>query len=101
MSTKDSVLQALQENGGNFISGEELSNRLSISRTAVWKAIRSLRQEGYTINAVTNRGYMLMNEDGVITEAELRSFLPPRYRNNRIRVCRWRSIIADLICLFA
>ena len=86
MSTKDSVLQALQENSGNFISGEELSNRLCISRTAVWKAIRSLRQEGYTINAVTNRGYMLMNEDGVITEAELRSFLPPRYRNNRIHV---------------
>ena len=84
MSTKDSVLKALKENAGDFISGEELSNSLGISRTAVWKAIKALREEGYVIKAVTNRGYMLVQNDSIITEEGLRAFLPSQYRNNRI-----------------
>ncbi len=84
MSTKDSVLKALQENKDIFLSGEELSNKLNISRTAVWKAIKSLREEGYTVKAVTNRGYMLVQDDGAITEDSLRAFLPTKYKDNNI-----------------
>ena len=40
MATKDAVLQALQNSEGAFLSGEELSNKLSVSRTTVWKAIK-------------------------------------------------------------
>lgn len=84
MSTKNSILKALRENGEQFISGEALSNSLNISRTAVWKAIKSLREEGYTIEAVTNRGYKLVRGDEFITEDSLRTFLPPEYKNNKI-----------------
>ena len=41
MATKDAVLQALQNSEGAFLSGEELSNKLSVSRTTVWKAIKA------------------------------------------------------------
>ena len=86
MATKDLVLEALQRSGENYLSGEALSEELGISRTAVWKAIRILRDEGYTIKAVTNRGYHLIHEEDVITEKSLREHLFTRYKNNRLYI---------------
>lgn len=86
MATKDLVLEALQRSGENYLSGEALSEELCISRTAVWKAIRILRDEGYTIKAVTNRGYRLIHEEDVITEKSLREHLFTRYKNNRLYI---------------
>ncbi len=81
MATKDAVLQALQNSEGAFLSGEELSNQLNVSRTTVWKAIKTLREEGHPIEAVTNRGYMLMADSWTITEDSLRACLPAKYKN--------------------
>ena len=86
MATKDLVLEALQRSGENYLSGEALSEELGISRTAVWKAIRILRDEGYTIKAVTNRGYRLIHEEDVITKKSLREHLFTRYKNNRLYI---------------
>ena len=86
MSVRDSVLEALKKNKGNYLSGEKLSGDFGVSRAAVWKAISSLRQEGYRINAVTNRGYVLMEDEGGISEEGIRSFLTARYKGNFIRV---------------
>ena len=47
---KDKILSAL-ENGGEYVSGEELSKNLGVSRTAVWKNIKALRDEGYIISS--------------------------------------------------
>lgn len=55
---KDKILSAL-ENGGEYVSGEELSRRLGVSRTAVWKNIKALRDDGYIISSSTNKGYRL------------------------------------------
>ena len=86
MAVKDSVLKALKESKDEFLSGEELSNRLAVSRTAVWKAIKSLREEGYPIEAVTNKGYMMMSESWLITEESLKISLPAKYKNNCIYI---------------
>ena len=86
MSVKDSVLSTLQKNRGDYVSGESISGDLGVSRAAVWKAIRSLRDEGYRINAVTNRGYSLAGEGSGITADEIRSHLPARYKGNGIYV---------------
>lgn len=67
MSTRGSVLKALEENKGAAISGEELANRLSISRAAIWKAIQELRREGYRIDAITNKGYSLATDSDVLS----------------------------------
>lgn len=53
------ILAVLREAGDRFVSGEELSRRFGISRTAVWKHIQYLQAAGYPIEAVRNRGYRL------------------------------------------
>ncbi len=58
LSTKQKILRRLRE-AQDYLSGQELSEDLGISRTAVWKNIRNLKKEGYPIEAVTNRGYRL------------------------------------------
>ena len=59
MTTKEQLLALLASSKGTYFSGEEIARRLEVSRAAVWKAVNALRQEGFPIDAVTNRGYCL------------------------------------------
>ncbi len=68
--TEENVLKILQKSA-DFISGEDISARLGISRTAVWKAVNKLRAGGYSVESVTRRGYRLAYSADVLTEAEL------------------------------
>jgi len=54
------LLNILLEDPTGFVSGEEMSRRLSISRTAVWKQINKLRTLGYEFEAVPNKGYRIL-----------------------------------------
>ena len=67
MGTKDIILDLFEKNRGFFISGERIAEDLSISRTAVWKAVKKLQQEGYEIEAVTNRGYCLSKDSDILS----------------------------------
>lgn len=67
MSVKSSVLKLLEAQKGVYISGEDLAARFSCSRTAVWKAITALRKEGYSIDAVTNKGYALRPDSNLLS----------------------------------
>ena len=71
-AVKTEILKAIKEEAG-FVSGQELCDRFGVSRTAVWKAIGQLKEEGFQIEAVRNKGYRLLSSDDVITEAELMS----------------------------
>ena len=51
MSVKSSVLKKLEENRGNYFSGEALAEELQVTRASVWKAVKQLEQEGYEILA--------------------------------------------------
>ncbi len=75
MSTKNRVLNILNEHRGDSVSGETLANTLDISRTAVWKAVNSLRKEGYVIHAVQNKGYCLSISGDVLNKNEIESYL--------------------------
>ncbi|MCH5185981.1 MAG: biotin--[acetyl-CoA-carboxylase] ligase [Oscillospiraceae bacterium] len=55
---KNEILNILKEADG-YVSGEKISSRLSLSRSMVWKYIKKLREEGYVIDSVTNKGYRL------------------------------------------
>ena len=74
---KYQVLEALGQCDGRAVSGEELSRRLGVSRTAVWKAVESLRQEGYEIQSVRNRGYTLRTPWDVFNAYEIFRQLNP------------------------
>lgn len=71
---KTEILKMLRESDG-YLSGQQLCNQLGVSRTAVWKIIGQLREEGYEIQAVRNKGYRLVQGADVITRAELASSL--------------------------
>ena len=60
MNRKQEILKRLSERG-DFVSGQELCEKLQVSRTAVWKNIQKLKEEGYPIEAVTNKGYRLLS----------------------------------------
>lgn len=68
MSTKTSILTILEKEKGNWVSGEELAKMLNISRAAIWKSMRTLKEEGYKIDALTNRGYRLLMENDILSQ---------------------------------
>lgn len=88
MSVKSDVLTKLEENRGNYFSGEQLAEELQVSRSAVWKAMKQLEKEGYEILAVPNRGYCLPENIDVISEEGIRTFLPQEYQERKIVVYR-------------
>ena len=69
---KKKILELLQ-NCPDFISGQELSERFGVSRTAVWKVIRQLEAEGYVIQAVRNKGYRLTAQPDLLTEETIQN----------------------------
>ena len=69
---KAEILSLLRERG-SYVSGQELCEHFNVSRTAVWKAVNQLKKEGYCIQAVQNRGYLLVSEDEVFGQNELES----------------------------
>ncbi len=75
--TKGLVLAALEQHRGQSISGEELASALGLSRNAVWKAIRDLREAGYRISAMPRRGYCLEPENDLLSVQGIRPFLSP------------------------
>ncbi len=70
MSLKDEVLKILINDGG-YVSGEELSKKLGVSRAYVWKLMVDLRNKGYTIDATTKKGYILRENDEIICGSEI------------------------------
>ncbi len=72
---KTELLGLLKAKEG-FLSGQEICTHFGVSRAAVWKAVEALKEEGYVIDAVRNRGYLL-REDGtdVYNEREITRFM--------------------------
>ena len=73
--SRDRVYELLAGEPERFRSGEEISRSLGISRAAVWKAVDSLRREGYGIEARTGLGYRLVAAPDALTEREIRRYL--------------------------
>ncbi len=73
--TKEKVLNLLIKNQNSYISGEEIAKTLEISRNSVWKAIKSLIQDGYKIEATTNKGYMLLPSSDVLSTVGIENYI--------------------------
>lgn len=58
---REKIKEIFLESNDQYISGEDISRRLDISRTAVWKQIEKLKEEGYQFEAVRRKGYRLLN----------------------------------------
>ncbi len=75
---RDDILGLFREKRGVYLSGEEISARLGISRTAVWKHINHLREAGYAIEAASSRGYRLTAVPDLLIPAEIQAGLETR-----------------------
>ena len=75
MSTKNRLLGYLKESKGVWVSGESLSHRIGITRSAIWKNIGKLREEGYIIESSPNKGYSLSKISEMLLPNEIREGL--------------------------
>lgn len=75
MKTKILKLLRGQE---TYISGQELCNQLGVSRTAVWKVINQLKESGYGVEAVPNRGYHIVSYPDILSKEEIESQVETR-----------------------
>ena len=83
IKVKTEVLRMLKETD-DYLSGQEICERLNVSRTAVWKVIKQLETEGYEIEAVRNRGYRLRFLGDVLSQAELESSIDSEWAGKNI-----------------
>jgi len=71
-STRQKLIQLLQENDTKYISGQYLSDKLNISRTAIWKHMNELKKDGYVIEGKANRGYRIISYPNKVSENTVR-----------------------------
>ncbi|QMV44412.1 biotin--[acetyl-CoA-carboxylase] ligase [Cohnella cholangitidis] len=69
--SNDSLLSLLEAEAGEYVSGEEISRKLNVSRTAIWKQVRKLEAKGYHIEAVPRLGYRLTGKPSRLSIQEL------------------------------
>ena len=82
--TKDQVLMHLKKASG-YLSGEEISQKIGVTRAAVSEAVKALRKAGYVIDSATRKGYLLRESPNVLSLAEMTPYLPEE-RLSRILV---------------
>ena len=86
MSVKTEVLKLLEASRERDLSGQEMAESLGVTRSAIWKAVNTLKKEGYQIQAVNNRGYRLKEESDVLSEEGIRLCLHKPYDSQKIKV---------------
>lgn len=86
MTVKEQILSLLDGNKGGYISGEEIAGQLSVTRSAVWKAIKSLQTDGYSIQAVTNKGYSLSPLTDILSAGAISKYLNLQGQKLRLEV---------------
>lgn len=86
MTTKEKILDLFESNKGIYYSGEEIAKSLNISRTAVWKAVKGLRTDGYAIDAVSNKGYCLSVQSDILSPQGILKYLNHPCENLEVNV---------------
>lgn len=88
MSVKTEVLTLLEGSRDKDLSGQEIADQLGVTRAAVWKAVKALKEQGYRVEAANNRGYRLCDDNDVLSAEGIRPALKEEYRQREICVCR-------------
>lgn len=85
MKTDKSDILTLLRNSEEYVSGQQLCDRFGVTRTAVWKVINQLKEEGYQIESVSGRGYRLVKGPAdVLSESEIASRLTTKWAGRKL-----------------
>lgn len=81
MSLKSDILKVLEANRDKNISGQFLADKFDVSRNAVWKTINILKDEGYEILSVSNKGYRLADGSDILSVEGISNYLSEYYKD--------------------
>jgi BirA family biotin operon repressor/biotin-[acetyl-CoA-carboxylase] ligase len=81
---EEEILRLLKDHSPGFLSGEEISRRLKVTRAAIWKRVKHLRTLGYEIEASTRTGYRLIRSPDLLTPSEVRPSLRTKWMGRSI-----------------
>ncbi|MCM1175862.1 MAG: biotin--[acetyl-CoA-carboxylase] ligase [Blautia sp.] len=84
MKTDKSDILSLLRDRQDYVSGQQLCSQFGVSRTAVWKAVNQLKEEGYRIEAVSHKGYRLLESPDVISKSEIASRLNTKWAGRKL-----------------
>jgi len=84
MTVKSEILSLLKKNQPGFVSGEEISAALRVSRTAIWKHIKALREDGYAIESHPRVGYRLVSVPDRLYPDEITTRLQTNFIGNSV-----------------
>lgn len=82
---RSQILNLLKKSRDKFLSGEDLAEKLNVSRTAIWKHIKALRDSGYDIESVPRNGYRLLNSPDLLSAEEIQLSLPTKILGKHIK----------------
>jgi BirA family transcriptional regulator, biotin operon repressor / biotin---[acetyl-CoA-carboxylase] ligase len=72
---KKEILRLLKENTSGFVSGQHISENLGVSRTAIWKYINQIKEDGYEIESISKKGYRIISAPDLLTYEEIEPYL--------------------------
>ena len=81
---KGKVLKLLKTNKDEFLSGEKISDEFGVSRSAIWKYMNTLKEEGYEIESVPRKGYRLISSPDILTYEEIDEYLRTQYIGRKV-----------------
>ncbi|MGH4138942.1 biotin--[acetyl-CoA-carboxylase] ligase [Clostridium sp.] len=76
---KGKILKLLKESGSEFVSGQKISEKLGVSRAAIWKYINIIKEDGYEIEAISRKGYRIISSPDILTFEEIKDYLSTEY----------------------
>jgi len=82
--TEVAIIKALKERDGRYVSGEDLAKESSVSRAAIWKHIRALKNKGYGIEATPRLGYKLVSSPDLLLPEEVMPVLKTDFTGKKI-----------------
>lgn len=84
MNTKEELLALLLDNQDIFLSSKDITKKLNVSRTAIWKACNKLKDEGFIIKAIPNKGYKLEEKNDILNKDKILEKL--LYKNTHLDI---------------
>ena len=85
MRTDKADILALLRNSEDYVSGQQLCDKFGVTRTAVWKAVGKLKEEGYRIESVPRKGYRLVESpEDILSVSEITSRLTTKWAGRKL-----------------